>query len=1315
MTSRNSPLVVDDVHKNVTRTNNWTNGSQRNKFFPPEIYEHSWKKRADKSPVVVTHSGRGFGPLSRYYAQIPGINSDQVCVVFVLRSWLRSDSICSFVDNNVHATATRNILGMFFECMGLETVGPLPSQQKVDEHTGPIDLIGAEDGVLTRQVFLETVRNVTGSVVGYRYFFVNNESAATWGDMFFSGVSRNRNRKKLNRMPRDWAAAVRANPHWGIQTLKELSKTMAMAVTDIQAEISDIMNSLASSIVLMPMARCLANPVKVFTLERALCPRFSTESRMTAGLHICPEQANPDSYRTLGSYYNFPDPSAVIRLPSMYHSLDALSRVLPPNLRLDPMEQMVQELMSTDTLSLTMDAVFDRIQYLNSGRAPPTAPPRPEDEGVRINPETFLPRHAIVDGSQDYYQRLAILGLEKENRDPFYQLIDARNQPDMTKETYQGHIDNYQLSSLDKFERVVRPENTKLTKAERGAVKFLFDHIDTCKAKNVPIFNSHVKFVPFTEKTDHSLEYGALFFTELFRLFENLGATRGHKDLVLMLCAAYQSCSYDMSQDNLIMVHFGGAGVGKSWALDLFADLLLIFDTVAKYSHMTDMVGQTGGDSAGLITIVHEFSKRQMGIDERNPNSTGETHHKTQNDPRRCILAFYRDPDTGERMTLSTKAFKRTTTLAATNDRKGAIPKPMLSRMIPCDNMPETRFSASAHENCESRNPQTERKEQQIAYRFQLMQSLFYFTRWLVDSKTVFLPHGINHLGAQAVMEQFKYNMEKQNIDIHSNSHIRSLNRVYIVAEALCIMEAVAKTQQELCCEMEFDLALFAKHVTNHLFISEMQMRWALQLCIHEFLDPIEYPIMQAISSLTNYANNKQEGKNGRTIQIVAEPEEEPLLRQRVEQRINSVQQESERVTDPSNNVSAELRVPPVKYARTREGAIDYNNIAVELQWNKFQSMIRDEVKYMSGKELTNEQVHAVLSKMLDSTHLCRNRIDHRKQDQTTPVRRAILRRGGYNNSILINADYLDHSETKPIQQVNDAIADLQYPGQVWRSTVMCQPVTGCPWILRRKEAEPSDSGFQMQTKNSKMPINPDYSDRSSFCQKLLMFDRRIFVYNGSIDDTVQLHHMVSMGRSLQTAEDWAPFRLMSHSKRKVDARAEQICRQIGPNQDNITGALVQARLEAQTTGITIKPTWPIQEIVDDFTCQALNLMTRSREVPPAIKDKVRNMFTSAMQECGHADAHMYMGDDPFQVAKDKYKEAVNQTGQRFLESHKRGREEDDTPFMDAIMGGATKFFKPLNMVPIPTITQPEPAPMQIQDAQPEYVGDLLSFTEAYL
>lgn len=1298
MSLRNKPLTVGDRFKNISATSKWSDGSARNAIFPKPERAHPWKLDANKENIRIRHRGRGFDPLSLYYAQIGGTTCPQVLTLFVPSTFLKSESLCTFVSGNCNAESMQKMLALMFECTQMQTVGPIKTLETHEENVGPVHLECILNNEPTRKVYLETVRNVTGSVVGFRYFFINREPNVTWGDMLFACVSQNNNRKSNNRVQRDWARLVHHNPHWGILNLADLATNMAMAVTNEMQTVSDIKNAVMSKTLLMVCAESPVNPVNVFSLKRALKPDFNTESHLTAGLHICPEQSIENNYTTInGDCYKFPVPSDVIELPSAMLSLQCLRRVLPPNLRMDPMELMVQEVMKNNQLALNMDNIFDHIQYLNTGRDIPVSTSVNDLDEIQINPGMYLTREQTVKGSEEYYERLAILNMERENRPAFYSLIDARNQPDMDEETYRRHIKNYHLSTFAKFERAMRVDNEMLTKAEQGALSHLFSHIDECKSKGVPIFNKDARFVQIDDDTDHTLEFEALFMTQFFKYFEHMGATRGHKDLVLMTCAAFESCSYDMTHDNIILINFGGAGVGKSWALSLFAEKLLIFDTVANYSHMTDMVGQTGGDSAGLITIVHEFSKRQMGYDERNPNSTGETHHKTQNDPRRCILAFFYDQETGERATITIKAFKKTSTLAATNDNKGQIPLPMLSRMIPLDSMPEKRFSASPHENCESHGHQTTYNEEMIGNRFKLLQCLVYKVCWMIHSKTIFLPHGINRFAAQAVMDQFKYNMRKNNVDIESPRFIRSLNRVYIIAEMLCVMVAVCMVQQELACETEFDLYLFKEHVSPYLRITEMQMRWALQLCLGEFLDPVEYPIMTAIASLTNYSKNPDASSNGRNIgNAMGSHQEIPTTSTNtassssssggdewIHRRVQQREEEALNATGANDPVSARTHIPAVEYNTQRDGSVDYNTIVVHLQWNKFYAMIRDEVKALTGKELTNEQVRAVINKLMDKTHVCYNRIGHRICESDNEVRKNILRGDGANK-ILINAQYLDHAATEPIKMINKAITDITYKGQTYRSTVTCNPVEGCPWILPRVECQPCDAGFVMQTKNTKMPENPDYSNRSPFCQKLLMFDRMLFMYTGSVDDTVHMHHMISIGRKLETIDDWASFRLINHSQRKVEALAEKMYKdQNSTGFGDKTKAIQEARHLATQGTIVLQPMWPLPEIKKDYIRQALNMISRHREVNPTIQKTLNTMFKKAMQESGNEDWTQEVECNIFTIAHDKYRESQNSTGHKFLESHKRERDEDNDIF-NLIMGGQTKFFKTLNERPIP-------------------------------
>lgn len=1293
MSRRNKPLSVHRTNRNITETRPWSSGNQRNNKFPADGRPHPWKKDANSNPVPIIHGCLGFDELSLYYCKTPNSGGNQICALHVPASWLKSDSLFSFVDNNSHAIAARKILGILFQCVNLTTVGPRSTSSMND--SGPIQLTGQSSTTYGMAVYLETVRNSTRSVVGYRYVFVSDEDVSI-ADMVVACIADNRKRKNApGKRASDWKEECRRNPHWSILNMSDFAKNLAWAVTNeslIQEDILRAGRTLRDHII---MQSCAINPIQTLTMRRAVETAFANTSSTSAGMHICAEQGTYSNYTTTSdTKLKFPKPEDVIRIPFDLCNTFALSRYLPPNHRPDPMQEMANEIIRNGPLPISN--VFDRLSYMNSGRLLPPAAPLPDDNIHLVDSDVHLPHTDTVPGSEEYSKRLVILALEEDNRGPFYDLLDVRNSSTLTEDEYVGYVEQYHQGSFSKFLREIRTDNPMMTDAERGALQELETHIEICKATprpggefGIPIFNDDVKFVPFTKDTDHSLDFEAIFFQQTFKYFEDLGATHGHAELVLMLCVAFQACSYNLDQDNIILLKFGGAGTSKSWGLDLFADKLLIQRTVSKYSHTTDMVGQTAGDTVGMIIIIHEFSRKQMGIDDRNPNSTGATHHKTQNDPRIAVLAFHSDKETGARSTISIKAFKRSSTFGATNDRQGDIPKPMLTRIIPCNTVPDKRYAASPQENCESRNKQAERKEQGIAKRTKILQALFYLTMWLVHSKTLFLPHGINRLAAQAVIDQFKHKMETNGFDIHSPTYIRSLNRVYVIAESLCVMNAISSVQHIMGGEMEFDIKTFAFHIADFLVITEMQTRWALNLCMHEFVDPIEYPIMQAIASVTNYSKNPGR-RNGQVIHHDP-PGHEPL----VDERARAASSSSSRPPP----VRATMRVDPVKYQKTANGC-DFNFICVPYDWSKFQGMVRDEVENISGRELSHEQVQFVFKKMLKSTHESVNRTDHRENEEGREPSRRPAMHNVRGKGIMINADYLDYSLKNPIRCVDDAINDLNYEGQTPKSTVLCQPITGCSWILPRKEVYTCDGGYVMQTKNTLFDLNPDHSNRSPHAIKLSQFDRMIFRFPGNVDDIVMLHHLVSIGHTLRSEEDYYPFRIMRKTKRWMDARAQQLFEEensVCYNNERL--ALVQARQDAQRDDFDefFPQQHPIPFIRKDFKKQAVNLISRYRDqVDPGTVKNVDKMYKAALTVSGHPEAALYMDENVFQLGRIEYEKAASATGMSFIENHKRGRVEEDDLLM-SIMHRPRKFHKPTALPAIPThAALPEPETMSM-------------------
>lgn len=1233
------PMRLPAACRNVASVHNISDGSGRNSIFsnptPALSYEQTSSagtsdapttnsgtssdqatERSQRSATKIVYSGIDLNENSLFFTALktPPEPRAEVMAIFVPAKLIDPSALGAFV-NSDRAHIIRKALGMAFECVALTCVGHPKRSKTILGIAGTYE--SESPTRCSREVYLETVRNDGGLVVGYRWFFVNRDDA-TWADFMLRAVMENGARKKSNSYGPTWKNLVRSNPHWSIQSLRALVRTLATAATTNIMDVEQMVAMSGDPNIIFTSSDSRANPVNMLSVNSTMKPYFPPSMGHNDGNIICHAQQNISNYvRGHIDELHFPVPMDVVRLPSVYCNLQALQRMLPPNLRPDPMHDILLNLTRNQGQVVAQnDAVFYALMRLHNGQAP-----RDNTVAEMVNEDDMIEESVIsgitaleeVTGEEFFRSTLAIWDLRHKNSSDFAELVRLRESSTLTHEEYVEAVGAYHATKIKTFEDVF-DSCDRMTPAEEAAARYLKTHINRAKAADVPIFGRDDFFMqPNDDDTDPTLEFEAQVMATFFRHFEELGATNFHSNLILMTLIAFLACSYDMNVDNFIMVLFGGAGVGKSWSLLLLADYLLIKGTVKKPTHQTNMTNMTSGHTVGTIYICEEMSKARLGIDETNKDNTGQSHHKASNNPIVVVESFHRDEETGSRGTIDTYALKRWTMLGGTNDPRGKIAAPQLDRLISANPTRTNRYAASAQENKEGETPSSQGSKAIIHDKFKLLQSLFYLTRQLVDSKTLFLPSGIARFGAIAVCGRFKQAMRDKSQKVDSSEWVRRFSRVYPIAEALTIIFAICKVQHEMVATKGFELREFALRIIRHLWISEMTMRWSIELCIREFVDPLVYPVMTAIAHIFNYAQNPEPGNhnNGR---CTTQPMNTGLNSRRFTQD----------GTGP--NLSETSITAPVNYDVYDNGQINYNVMRWKGTWGDLKRVVVDWVDNHGGKKMTPEQVGDIFKTMYQATIVRRDRDEHRKiREGIQPNTFQVVKHTGTRGYVCIEAAYIDEMLKNPLEQITDVLSEIEYKNQTFRSTVSAIPIDSYPWVLPRIEKRACDTGEYMRCKNVHMPVDPEYLDperstRSEFAQTLSAFDRFEFTFNlTSVDDTVAYYHQLSIGSPMASQQDANPFRQMQMTNRKIYVRAQQIG-------GDPVDALNQARQEVNTNdefGNPVidqhfTPSYPLTQILKDVEKQAMNLVDRfNGKVADWVVQDVQNRYQNAIDTCG--------------------------------------------------------------------------------------------------
>ena len=1273
-----APLVefsVPDSHKRIVAVTNISHGDH-NALFAPALGDEEH---------VCAGSGLGLDKTSRLFAPDTTQSSatPQVLALFVPLGVLASSLGIFTTDKN--GRRYKNVLAILLEATRLREVGHPDNPRSIDG----VKKIPGLDGTRTvpvSRVFLETVETEDGRVLGYRFFFVTH-GPATWADLVAHRLAQNVH-NKTTAYGREWSSYVRSNPHYGITDIKSFVTLLGLVSGRSEDYINDLTRQSDVFDCALFNALCPANPVNVLDVASVMEPGYLMRRNRVSPIKAVQADAAQYVDPMCPDTLTFPLPEHVCELPDRLCSIRALAATELPSSNANAsaeLRSMLAEYLTTRS-SAELRRLEDQFR-LNAG----VAVVEEEPIDVADPSELFIDEGdtgAFTASAEDFYAHtLDIYKLRTDFAEAKADLVRLRESPNITCDMYNESVAKYHAWTLELFEQVIRPGNEKLTAPERAIVTFLDRYAEANEKAGRGAFPFEDIFaLPLEPDADVTLEFESEIPRKTFEYFEALGALNDHANLMLMWLLTLQAGSYDFDIDNAKMVMFGGAGVGKSRALRLFQKKLLIRGTVESANWETRCAMMTEGHTIGLIQITHEANLAALGMLVDQPGSTGDSIAKSLADPEVSVSYFNAD-DNGTRTRRVIVAIKRRVELIACNERQDKMPEPMADRTVALNVPRSTRYSKSAAENAETEREASLLGEESIHTKFKLMQALVNLTRWLIDSGAIFLPNGIAREGAIAVVLRFKQKMRDLGFDIDSSRWTRALKRIYPFAETLAIIIGCCKVMAEMHHMPRFSKAEFALRIRRHLYISEMVMRWTIQLCVCDFVDPMYETIVAALSHVLHYASNPREGVNGTNDYA---------------HTVSSLQP----VTGTPFLAGSGVTIAPVRYARKPTGEYDYNYIECTGPWGRTGLAALVVERCRSGAvEPSVEHVEAAFARMRQAVVSAVPRVAHRMlAPDTAPVTIPVNGPKGPNGEIRIAAAFFDEIVgTNIADTIDTVLRDISYPGQAPRSTLSLSPVPGYPHVLPRITGDHSPDAAPYRYKNVHYKNNPDHSDRSEFARELSFFDRRSHTFTRPIDEEVVYHHLLSIGHPMHTAADLdcLPYVLDGYRKFMQYARDRPTVDEV--ESTNAARALAAVSTDALDAEFT--PSYPLPAILAEVDAQVDNEIERYPEGPPTVlKCKITDLYQAALGLAGLPAGHLRDRAN-WELGAQRRLEGDARSAQR-IESRKRALPDDVQGLLFRSKRLALGNVTRLDAIRAPPRSAPVAAPAAIE------IGEFLDVTD---
>lgn len=1226
-----------------------------------------------RNTFTETREGLDLKPKSRHFGHSDDPSQMQLLVVNIPVSSLSGNSIAIFNESS-HSKHLRNVVYTFLDACNRQRVG----------HPDAVNGAGAvyPDGLASVtigrteydgiRVFVEIVENASGTaIIAYRLFFTIQGETVTWADMLLSELVDHKTiRRNCRQEGTKYEHVVANRPHLKVKTLTTMVESMRI--------VSGIHTTINRNCVPLYAENCRINPVNMLNIDNAMFIHGLQQDE------ILELQRTPSNYFGItGKSINFPMPDLVREIPREFLYVDRLSTMRRPLSDSSCMARITK--MIKEHLPVQEARDFrKRMETLaiTQGQRVPEAPeedPSVVDEDFYSLLYSGLQTGRPVTFDDHMREELDLFRLRGDNEPDILRLAALTQSPSITEEKYEEITDGYLMAKTEEFWAIYSPHNTKLTKAARAEVSFNKDYWAINEAKGTGIIQPEDIFLHYSD-SDPTMSYDACVLAQLAQNFEDMGAINFHCNLILMYLMSMCSPSLDASVDNLQMIFFGPGATGKSWSFLLFIDHILLPGTASNPGHQTRMVNTANVHSTDRI-FREEEDPAALGILDGQGAATGDHIVKRGNQPKQTTDALF-ITEQGDRTIKSNNTFRRWVRFAGCNERNTG-PDALKQRSIAVNITRTERPSRSAHENQQSKSLSLTSRQKQICKRFHVLEGMITLTRRLIDTYTLPLPNGISCEGAVAVMGRFKGEMRKMGYDIDSNKYMRSLSRMTPIVEAMTILFACCKVQNEMANLPKFNLYTFSHMVIRHLWISHMSMRWTIQLCAGEFTQPMLRKTVVAISEILKYSNNAGPSNGGHIRTSVSDPmdsvagsssfsmEEIPVLSAAVQRQ---------RMQEARTQIRTGIVTPSVKYAVNSQGQTLYDFLEFAGTWGQFYRLITDKIKSTSSEEPSEEHIMSVCDTIRSANISCYPRTGHRQEDTTRPKENMPVCPRAESGKIWIRAAYIDKMvEEDHLDRINEFIMDIDSPGSGRTSTISATPIKGYPFLFPRVHGDHTDDeSHRYYYKNINHPPSIDKTGLSDFAAILSTFGEKVFAFTDDIDFTVHMVHLYRVGQPPHHEKDYNSFphhidamrKCMAYAKMKMqedetltamDAMLqanEIVTLQITSNEEMETqvSQTIQTEVDMMAAQAYFKETYPAPQIVEEAKSQALNLLSRKSDVHESEKQKVTTTFHNALDVCGIADCDSYKDIDLFGEAE-VYLQSLPERNEASVNNLKRGRD----------------------------------------------------------